>query len=434
MDNRPAWVNRLRNERRRRLWTQREMAKELAEAADEHTRARLPARDSLIRMIKDWEAGRHKPKDPYPVLYSRVFGMDEDALFAMSPDCADDDDVLRREFLGVSAAATGLALASAPLAQLSRGRRVNRELVEHLRRRIARLRRLDDILGGADTYQLYLAELDTTSTVLDQSTYSDETGRALLGMAAEQAQQAGWAAFDAGWHPEARRLFKHSLSAATDAGDTSLLANSLAFLAYLKVSTGQPGAKEADAACRIADHETPPAVRTLLYERAAWAHALAEQQREMEAALAKAAAALGEHGSQPDPDWAMWVDQTELQIMTGRCWSVLHRPSRAVPALEHALATFDDTHARDKALYLTWLAEAHLDGGEVEQAAAVLGRSVQLAVDVASIRPRQRIHAVLQRLERHASLPFVAEVRERAAMLSSVPASPGMQSIRRQSR
>ncbi|GAA2315301.1 hypothetical protein GCM10010149_78860 [Nonomuraea roseoviolacea subsp. roseoviolacea] len=81
MDSVPAWAARLRAARRGKLWTQREMAKQLAEAADSRTRARLPERESLTRMIKDWEAGRHQPKDPYRVLYCRVFGMEEAELF-----------------------------------------------------------------------------------------------------------------------------------------------------------------------------------------------------------------------------------------------------------------------------------------------------------------------------------------------------------------
>ncbi|WP_433352211.1 hypothetical protein ACQP25_03940 [Microtetraspora malaysiensis] len=81
MRNLPGWAARLRAERRQQLWTQRDMAKQLADAADVRTRARMPERESLIRMIKDWEAGRHQPKDPYRVLYCWVFGIDEAELF-----------------------------------------------------------------------------------------------------------------------------------------------------------------------------------------------------------------------------------------------------------------------------------------------------------------------------------------------------------------
>ncbi|WP_237107024.1 hypothetical protein [Nonomuraea sp. MG754425] len=68
------------------------MAKRLADAADPHTRARLPERESLIRMIKDWEAGRHQPKDPYRLLYCRVFGMEEAELFADDAEATVRDD------------------------------------------------------------------------------------------------------------------------------------------------------------------------------------------------------------------------------------------------------------------------------------------------------------------------------------------------------
>ncbi|MEU4535710.1 hypothetical protein AB0G15_12695 [Streptosporangium sp. NPDC023825] len=67
------------------------MARHLAEAADPRTRARLPERDSLIRMIKDWEAGKHQPKDPYRLLYCRVFGAEEDELFSEKPESTTPD-------------------------------------------------------------------------------------------------------------------------------------------------------------------------------------------------------------------------------------------------------------------------------------------------------------------------------------------------------
>jgi hypothetical protein len=62
------------------------MARHLADAADPRTRARLPERDSLIRMIRDWETGKHQPKDPCRLLYCRVFGTTEAELFSEEPE------------------------------------------------------------------------------------------------------------------------------------------------------------------------------------------------------------------------------------------------------------------------------------------------------------------------------------------------------------
>jgi hypothetical protein len=130
--------------------------------------------------------------------------------------------------------------------------------------------------------------------------------------------------------------------------------------------------------------------------------------------LEAAQTALGEVDSTPQPDWVAWVDTNELQIMTGRCWTELHRPLRAVPVLEQALRRYDDTHARDTSLYLSWLAASYLHAGEVEQAAKVTGRALDLSAEVASVRPRQRLDALIDQLREHRTLPAVADALEKA--------------------
>lgn len=330
---------------------------------------------------------------------------------------AETVDAGRREFLKTSAAAS-LAVGLPELSRPSTGSRVGSDLPERLRQRTARLRRLDDVLGGGDTFRTYLGEYQSTRTLLRHRTYSEETGRGLLSVLAEQAQQAGWAAFDGGRHAEARGLYEASREAAEEAGDAELAGNALAFLAYQGLRGSreerQDAVQTAARSCATAGPDAAPGVRALLYERLAWAHAVAGQAEETERALAAATAALAEADDAPQPDWAAWVDETELQIMSGRCWTELRRPLRAVPVLESALARYDDSHARDKALYLSWLADSYLSAGEVEQAAAVTGRALDLSSGVASVRPRERLAPVLQRLGEHQALPVVADVLEQA--------------------
>jgi hypothetical protein len=419
-DVRRVWVDRIRAEREVREWDKPEMERQLALAAGEE-RGSLPNHDSLLSYVKRWERGDVTDmSERYQFLYARTFGMPRAELFE-----EDEADVDRREFVGSSLVAT-FALALPETAEISSDRRIGATTVFRLRNRTARLRRLDDVLGGADTYRIYAAELKATTALADDATYTDATGRALMAVIAEQAQQAGWAAFDAGWHGIARRHFKDSLTGASDAGDTSLIANALAFLAYQKVSIGQPGTGEADASCRVADsRDTPPTVRALLYERAAWAHAVAGGSAAADRALHHAREALAEVHAMSGPDWAGWVDQTELEIMSGRCWSALGDHARAVPALSGALARYDDTHARDKALYLTWLADAHIDADGIEQAASITRQAVALCADVASIRPRERVSETLVRLKPHRGMPAVAEaIGEAEELFRRSPGSP----------
>jgi tetratricopeptide (TPR) repeat protein len=327
----------------------------------------------------------------------------------------DETSVERRRFLRAGTGA-GLAAALPEMSRPAAGRRLGSEVPDQLRLRTARLRRLDQVLGGGDTYRVYLGEYQATKALLRDSTYAEQTRRGLLSVLAEQAQQAGWAAFDGGRAADARGLYEESHTAATEAGDTDLAGNALAFLAYQAVSGDQKAGMEIAArSCATIGPDAPAGVRALLNERLAWACAVAGRATECEQALAAAETALATAGDTPQPDWVSWVDTTELQIMTGRCWTELRRPLRAVPVLETALAAYDDTNARDKALYLSWLGDSYLTAGEVEQAATTADRALDLAHGVASVRPRARLAPLLKHLDAHRGLPAVDALLEKAA-------------------
>jgi len=172
---------------------------------------------------------------------------------------------------------------------------------------------------------------------------------------------------------------------------------------------------------RLPPARAPPPART---RRRAYGHCCTSgspgrtpspgRPNETERALAAAEAALAEVDGSPQPDWVTWVDHNELQIMTGRCWTELRRPLRAVPVLKTALAHFDNAQARDKSLYMSWLAASYLHAGEVEEAAAVMGHALDLSAEVASVRPRQRLDPILKTLTGHGSVPSVAAVLEKS--------------------
>lgn len=132
-------------------------------------------------------------------------------------------------------------------------------------------------------------------------------------------------------------------------------------------------------------------------------------------ALARAEEAVTSDEGRAVPGWAQWMDHTQAEIVAGRCWTELHRPLRAVPVLESALAAYDDFHARDKSLYLTWLADSYIDATEIEQAVSVMNRVLDLSAGIGSVRPRQRAVTVIRRLAPRRDLPLVADLMDRAA-------------------
>lgn len=315
----------------------------------------------------------------------------------------------RREFIGA------MASLAIPLARTEQptGRRIGQSDIDELRRRTARLRRLDNIMGGAETFPVYSAEVDFTRRLLSESSHGIEIGQQLRALLAEQQQQAGWAAFDHGQHALAQRLYSDSRRAAEEAGAFDLAGNALAYAAYQQTTTAQSGTALATDSCEVARAMATPKVNALLLERKAWAHATAREPQEADRALNLAREALQVRDDRLDPDWVFWVNEAEIDIMAGRCWTELRRPLRAVPVLEQVLSGFDDTHARDKALYLTWLATSYLQAHEVEQAAATLTRAADLAAGVSSARPATRIESVARQLKRYRSMPAVGDLLAR---------------------
>ena len=372
--------------------------------------------DCSKRHVVRWESGETRTIRPiYRRALRHLTGRTFEQLGFV--EYGSSADLSRRDVL-VSVAATGLP----QVAHMAAGRRVGASLVEQMRARTVRLRRLDDYLGGADTYRVYAAEVEATAALVEHADYVQAVGRDLMALLAEQAQQAGWAAFDIGDHQAAHRHYMTSLSAASTSGANDIAANSLAYVAYQLTSTGRPAAEVSTASCRQATGGGR--VRALLHSRAAYSHARAGDITQAQRDLDIAAQAITADASGA-PDWAAWVDGREVAIMAGRCWAELHRPLRAIAALEPALANYDPTHARDRALYSTWLADAYVDAGEPEQAAAVTLSALDIAAGVGSTRPVERAAQVVARLAPHRRLPLVAEAFERCAEQRAVSSSPG---------
>ncbi len=389
-------------------WTQAEVAELLSDEVQRAT-GRRPAVDG--QAISRMERG----EITWPVAATRralrvVFGVDSDADLGLFPkrtrrDAEKVAATKRRDFLTLA----GLGLLDAS------PRMLGQPDVATMRSRFDRLRDLDNYLGGADTFRLYGTELAHTERLLNEGRYSAATRIALTELAAEQAQQAGWAAFDAGHPAPALQLFEYSRRAADDAGSSDLVANSFVHIAY--ASDADEATRAADAARHALPVDAAPTTLALVATRRAWSYAVAGDAQGAERALDEAWTSLESSSATDAPHWSSWVDSKEIEIMTGRVWAVLHVPDKAVPALEIALANYPDQWARDKALYSTWLADAYIDAGAIDQAASVLNHAITLADPVASVRPANRIKEVVRRLTGY-DLPAVASLTERAAKIN----------------
>ncbi|MEE1939663.1 helix-turn-helix transcriptional regulator [Streptomyces sp. TRM 70361] len=304
----------------------------------------------------------------------------------------------------------------APL-QVRHGRRIGAGTVEDVQRRVHGLRLADDVIAGGDLLKPALRELRSAVRLYRESSHSEETGRTLLVAIGELAQIAGWIASDAGEHEQAEKIYRLGISAAHQAGDRTLVGNLLGSLAYQRTNTGdvRGGLVMARTALEEAGEDAPPRARALYLDRVAWAHTKAGEPQEAVRALGEAGETLTEHGGEDEPGYLYWVDRGELEVMEARVYTELHRPLRAVPLLREVLTRYDATHARELALYLSWLAVALADANEPEEAAATAERVLTLSADVASERTAERSRVVLARLSEYRDVPEVRDLLGRAA-------------------
>ncbi|WP_026284400.1 helix-turn-helix domain-containing protein [Salinispora arenicola] len=279
---------------------------------------------------------------------------------------------------------------------LRAGRRIGATLIRTLEARVIDLRHLDDTVGSRTLLPVIRAELDQAHHLARTASYTDASGRRLYTVIGELAQLAGWVASDAGNYSDAQRLYLSGVTAADAAGDRALGAQLLSSLAYQITNIGKrdDALLIARSAVTGAPHASP-LVRTLLLERLAWTAARPRDTDTTRRALDAVNDAYDQHcDGIAEPEWVYWLNQTEIDVMAARCLIELGTPTSAEPLLTRALAGYNHDHAREVALYQTWLAEGHAKTGNLDAARAVLHRIDTTPINAGSTRLHRRITAV----------------------------------------
>ncbi|MDG4788813.1 helix-turn-helix transcriptional regulator [Micromonospora sp. WMMD1102] len=266
---------------------------------------------------------------------------------------------------------------------------------------VARLRRLDDLVGGRDL-------LSAPAGRLALATAGSATGRPgprALPLVAEAAQLAGWLHADAGEVDAALRAYRLALTAAAGAGDRSFGGHVLGSASHLLSAFGDArgGLLLARTGYLGVRRTAPAGLRALLLHRIAFAAARCGRRRTAYAALAAAERAAGRREPAREPGWLYWLDEAELAAMTGRCLAALRRPLRAEPLLRAAQAR--GGQPRTTAVYSAWLAHTFLDLGEVEQAVQVAEAALLDTVRSGSARAAAELAGVGRRIAAYRTEP-----------------------------
>ncbi|GAB7037907.1 MULTISPECIES: helix-turn-helix domain-containing protein [Catenuloplanes] len=271
------------------------------------------------------------------------------------------------------------------------------------------LRRLDDLVGGADLAATLGRRLITAHA---EPGLAEAAG---LTSVAEGAQLLGWVAADAGRWRTAVAAHRVALQAAHVAGARPLAGYVLSSASHLLTEAGDPGTGLllARTAWSGAARSGGATGRALLLHRAALACALSGRHREADVALAAARRAADRADPGHDPAWLYWLTPEELAGMTGRCQAALGRPMRAVGPL--LLAARAAPGPRTAALHRAWLARAFADGGDVERACAAGSTALHDAIRAGSVRAATQVRRLQARLRAHPRHPAARRYREEFA-------------------
>ncbi|WP_440104870.1 hypothetical protein [Streptosporangium sp. H16] len=395
----PAWAVRLRDERRNRLWSQREMARRLVEAADEETRGQLPARETIIRRIKAYEAGHNQPGDPYRVLYARAFGVTEAILF-------------REEH---HQAILGPLPVTVPSLQVSPGRCVAPELVDYFRLQLLSHYAADAFLGPRHLIGTVVVQYQSIAELAGQA--KGEVRRELLRLGAGFAAFAGWLCQDAGVTEQAALWLNVNLDMAHRAQDVQLISHALTNKAMLAADLGDASIViDLTAAALSNRSRLMPKTQVLALQQSAHGYALASDRARCDTLLDEAAALIDDID-----DDRMWGNACRtpnyVEIQRATCYGRLGLNVEAVALWEQILPSVPTTARRDIGVFLARQGAALAAVPEPERATEVAKKAIELLRQTGSVRQRAELVAMPNRMDAWVN---TAKGREMTEMLASV--------------
>ncbi|MEU0521876.1 hypothetical protein [Streptosporangium sp. NPDC006007] len=371
-------------------------ARRLFQAAGEETRSRLPSRESIVRNIKAWESGRHQPKDPYRVLYCRVFGMPEAALFGVED---------RR---GVGRPPTVV-----PAFPISPSHHVAPELVDYFRLQLLSHYTADAFLGPHHLLGVVTAQYRSITKLADQA--KGELHRELLRLGAGFAAFAGWLYQDAGVIDQAALWLDMNLEMAHRAQDIQLTSHALTNKAMLAADLGDASVViDLTAAALSNSDRLMPKARVLALQQGAHGYALASDRGRCDALLDEAAALIDDID-----DDHLWGNACRtphyVEIQRATCYGRLGLTSEAATLWDEVILSVPTASRRDIGVFLARQATALAALPEPERAAEAARKAIEFLHKTGSVRQQAELAIMPTRMGAWADTAVGREVTEMPA-------------------
>ncbi|MDQ7909103.1 hypothetical protein RB614_31730 [Phytohabitans sp. ZYX-F-186] len=295
-------------------------------------------------------------------------------------------------------------------------RKVGRKEIAQVRLAADLFTSWDNAHGGGLAREAVFAQLSWCAKLLHVDS-PEPVRRDLFAAVAELGGIAGFMAFDAYAHTDARRAFEFSLQCAEESRNWHVRASILSMRARQAIWCGNPddGLIYVEKALVRSDQLTATERASLHTLRA---RALAKMRRHHETLTAVGVADEAFAHAKPadDPPWMAFYDHAQHHGDTGHAlWdlSVRGRRTEAAPRLAYSVAHHTPEYGRSRTMSRIKLASLTMITGDPRKAAAVGHKALD---DIADLRSRRAIDDVreLRRLAgRHRTMTEVENLRDR---------------------
>jgi hypothetical protein len=267
--------------------------------------------------------------------------------------------------------------------------------IEQTRLATATFRAWDNAYGGGLARDAAMGQLRWCAQLL-RADCPEPYRPPLFAAVAELAGVAGFMAFDACAHTDARRLFGFSLRCAEESHDWHLRAATLSMMARQAIWCGQPdeGLTYVETALVRSDRLTATE-RASLHTLRARALAKLDRPQETHAAIGAADDEFAHANPAEDPVWMAFYDHAQHQGDTGHAlWdlSIDGQPTQAAQRLAYAVTHHGDAYVRSRTMSTIKLASLAMATGDPREAAAIGHTALDT---VKRLRSRRAIDEVL---------------------------------------
>jgi hypothetical protein len=433
----------LRRLREKRGWEVPRFAVELEAQAKAIGRT-LPKQEHVVRMVYDWEAGTHRPRD-YCILFVLVYATQYE-LAARTMERGSELDRLmgafkamgmsldRRQFLlGSAALAVGAVGRRAVPAELDEERRlawvvdhpssVDLRTAAHLRRVAADLLARNEATSPAMLLPLAMQHLAHTSLLREHA----EPGRVrqelhvVEALSATLTGRVAWNVSGQRDHKTATHYYEQAIGAAGNVKEGWVEAFPRMFQGTLAMF----GRKDLDSGVGLVEKAAALAGDGSSHVLAGWASAFAGEGyalrgRERQSRLAIERATLHmTKATADDPFWELFgVEQ--LGGFIGVNYLHLGDPKRAQPVLEATAAGLGGAKLNHKSVVLSDLAIALIGQDHPEHATAVLHDAIDLVEYLHDGGGTRRAFMAGRKLWAWRNEPFVQSVHDRLLALATL--------------